>query len=215
MTKFIYIFLSLQIFLSCQIARSQSLWEEFPCPSTFGYTIETVIITDEHKIIIDSDNPPRRSRVFFLQTWWDYTIGFEDYSSDAIFRIYDYVFDSLNNIVISTAHGVWRSTDHGLHWERRDTLSNFSDVVGIEINSLGHMFVLLWSGEIARSVDDGATWEIVRDDLIFPNKAISIAIDHNDRIFVGTDYGQSRLFRSSDNGDSWEEIGEGVFGQLA
>ncbi|MCP4581498.1 MAG: T9SS type A sorting domain-containing protein [candidate division Zixibacteria bacterium] len=61
----------------------------------------------------------------------------------------------------------------------------------IEFNSQGHIF----AGPF-RSTDGGINWTLVYDDYVAP-----IAIDSNDRIFIGTN--DRGVIRSLDNGDTW------------
>lgn len=72
------------------------------------------------------------------------------------------------------------------------------DIYGIATNSKGHLFAAV-GGESVFRMTDGKTWEALEIEA----SPTSLYISENDYIFMGaTDV----VFRSVDNGDTWEEI---------
>jgi len=119
-------------------------------------------------------------------------------------HIFIYSMDSM-----SAGAGVYRSLDMGNSWVRvSNSEMNKLGIVSFAVNSSDHIFAVatpVWpdddKGGIYRSIDNGASWAKVTDF-----KAISLAIDSNNRLFAISSEG--RVYSSSDNGDSWAMISE-------
>ncbi len=128
---------------------------------------------------------------------------------------------------------IWRSVDECLAWEKRaDIVAGSTYLTGFD--SLGDVCYLAEYGgrthpnnarRLYRSLDDGATWTMIKDfDDFFPGQNLHthfVRIDpytakdpvvHSDlTIYVGTGDGNDScgLFRSADGGDTWATIGQG------
>jgi hypothetical protein len=117
---------------------------------------------------------------------------------------------------------VWYTDNFGVSWHRVD--EQIPDVwvsrVATHPDSASVFFVALSGHRIAepmphlyRSDDYGTTWySIVGDqpeDMLPDGPINDIIVDPDDtaRLYVGTDYG---VFGSSDHGQSWAELGEGL-----
>ena len=73
----------------------------------------------------------------------------------------------------------------------------------------------MYEGGLYRSYDDGETWIGPGPDLL-DDFIKAMSVDSEGRIFVGTSghgiLGGGRIYRSEDNGDSWQEVaGDGVY----
>lgn len=121
--------------------------------------------------------------------------------------------------IFAGASGIFRSKDHANSWERRSDFSpNDFSTNFFATNSKGYVFAS--SDVVLRSKDDGDNWEIVGNwndpTKLYPH-VTSLAIGSNDFIFAavwdirdesGHDI-RIGVFRSKDDGESWEKIDDG------
>lgn len=109
--------------------------------------------------------------------------------------------ERLPAIVINTAQGVYRYEN--AQWRQLATANalGIQQFAGkISCNSKGHIFVNVGTS-LWRSTDDGATWKKVANH--FPQQ-LSFAINQKDEMVIG--YNCGGIFRSSDNGETWQDI---------
>ncbi len=107
-------------------------------------------------------------------------------------------------------YGFYHSTDNGSSWQF-EILENTAD----PISALAGNDVLYAGGELLyRSDDDGATWRPLKVNNLNPIRKISfgepgeiIVSDAPNNRF----YPNQNLFRSTDNGDTWQNIYNGYF----
>ncbi len=105
-----------------------------------------------------------------------------------------------------TNSALFKSTDFGETWEKNDDLPDARFFYGLSIDPgspVGERTMFLTvEGDVFRSSDNGETWAMVlrQGGLKFT------AVDHLDSqlVYAG---GENGLWRSSDGGDSWDEIG--------
>jgi photosystem II stability/assembly factor-like uncharacterized protein len=125
-------------------------------------------------------------------------------------RVGDIVVDaSSTNIVyaagISGENGkILKTTDTGQTWKDVYTEpSKNNPVLSVAISRANAKILLagLNSGEVIRSVDEGMTWQIVRD---FGNPIIDIEYTDSATAYVLTQ--SSGLFMSADQGSSWTSV---------
>ncbi len=138
---------------------------------------------------------PRIMRSFDGGATWESSdpnlplLGFDDFarSGDAI-------------VAISAFQEVWRSYDNGESWTRTVAPGTLSprqlDVVG------GELFMFEYNGKLRRSVDQGASWQLVGSGL----GSISSITKHGSRLLVTGD----KVYRSDNDGASWASSNEGI-----
>jgi hypothetical protein len=109
---------------------------------------------------------------------------------------YLYLYADTGAVAVDT--NVCISDDYGDNWE---PLSGSIDGTCIAINMQDHIFVC-GGYNIWRSIDNGDTWEILKDDFEYPIK--QIVTSGNEGIIVRGCEGN--IYRSVDNGETWEDI---------
>jgi len=125
----------------------------------------------------------------------------------------DFAIDNNNRIFAATfSGGVYYSTDNGENW-LQTTLTD-KNLLSISINEDDHIFTGDWyNNKIYRSSDGGISWDTlgVSDDT--HQNIEAIVTDTPGYIFAGTT-GDPRfskgVFRSSDNGESWIQVNNGL-----
>jgi photosystem II stability/assembly factor-like uncharacterized protein len=113
-------------------------------------------------------------------------------------------FDPAGFIFAATDSGVYRTSDGGGEWVKTPFWA--WHVTGVVINQGGDVFASTESygeGFVFRSTDKGATWQLKNNGIPGTAKdVIALLVDRHGTLFAGTF--EKLLFRSSDNGDSWE-----------
>jgi len=100
--------------------------------------------------------------------------------------------------------GTYRSTDQGVSWQEVGLREIFiNDMV---ITSDGAVFVSNAQGAVYRSQDNGTTWQLSGENLVSNGGAL--AYDPVQDILYAATFGG--LWRSTDGGDSWQEMSTGV-----
>ncbi|MFC1564718.1 T9SS type A sorting domain-containing protein [candidate division KSB1 bacterium] len=121
---------------------------------------------------------------------------------------------SLGRYMYTYGIGILKSTDGGDTWSKSlDWSYNQSrGVPVIELNPDNPDRIFAGTTEgLYRSVDAGASWELVLDVLMVMD--IDIDPSDPDRIFAGcgnVGTPESGIYRSTDGGDSWERLSEGL-----
>ncbi|NJN88100.1 MAG: hypothetical protein HC881_19650 [Leptolyngbyaceae cyanobacterium SL_7_1] len=118
-------------------------------------------------------------------------------------------------LAATAGNGVFRSNDHGVHWEAMN-----QGLTQLNVQAIAYDTTTLWAGTdgsgVFRSQDGGLTWtggdpidpEIRQTGLTAPT-ITSFAINPlNHDLFVGTLGGG--VFRSSDGGDRWTAMNRGL-----
>lgn len=120
-------------------------------------------------------------------------------------------------IVASGSPGVWISTDNGDNWVLKlGQPGSFGN--GIAFAQDGTIFANSSQDGIFRSTDNAETWELITSNFSDTSIIVDVVTDTVNNIVYTAAYHQfwmqetyNRIFRSYDNGDSWELI-DSVFG---
>jgi uncharacterized repeat protein (TIGR01451 family) len=132
---------------------------------------------------------------------------------------------------IHSRFGIWESKDGGAKWkllEEAPPDTNGATDLEMDPQNPEIMYASFWGDQVYKSTDGGHDWDPIMDGLPtnmnFENLTrFSIGLSHPDGedavLYVGTDfiddagdYQQSRLWRSDDEGDSWDELPVTGFG---
>ncbi|MHB9011445.1 MAG: hypothetical protein ACYC49_04380 [Ignavibacteriaceae bacterium] len=121
--------------------------------------------------------------------------------------------NSSGNIFASTGNGMYRSTDNGDNWQQIDT-GLTKGVSSLAINYSGYIFAGTGGSGVYVSTNNGDDWQQINTGLPDNSSVYSLAINNSGNVFAGI-YSEeapgiqspagSGLFRSTDNGDSWQK----------
>jgi photosystem II stability/assembly factor-like uncharacterized protein len=105
--------------------------------------------------------------------------------------------------------GIFKSTNSGVTWSYVGLEGYAGEYFPFAVNYRGDIFVGRSTASVGvyRSTDDGTTWTLVGEEEGI-NDVSCIATGMNEGIFVGTF--DSEIFRSTDNGDTWERKDTGI-----
>lgn len=105
-----------------------------------------------------------------------------------------------DNILIATSGGIYHSMNNGNNWnERNSGLTNTRVEDMIIIDSC--IYIGTFGGGLYRSCNNGENWIKISNSL--SSQTIYSLAAYQNYILCGTSFG---IFRTSDNGNSWEEI---------
>lgn len=108
--------------------------------------------------------------------------------------------------------GIYKSADNGLTWDSvlMET-GGLTSYYTLAINAQGDLFAGRSANlqddtiQVIRSTDSGQTWAPASGGIpANGERVIVLAIDNEGRLFAGKEYGD--LYRSENNGDSWEAL---------
>lgn len=113
---------------------------------------------------------------------------------------YAITIDRNGEVYASLNENIYRSLDSGKTWTFLSRPG--CDILDIVINPQGHIFLCAFGCHILRSTDHGLNWV----DLQGPDAYTqALTIDRNDNLFCGTFL---RIYKSTNNGNNWTNIGE-------
>ncbi|NND05054.1 MAG: hypothetical protein HKN87_01630 [Saprospiraceae bacterium] len=108
-------------------------------------------------------------------------------------------------------NGVYRSVDDGLTWRSINVGLNSLHVQSLAIDSKDRLYLGILGEGLYTSVNNGDSWEGTA--FMDPLKANfgSIVTNDQDHIFIGVDIvnDPSTVYRSTDHGERWEDVGMG------
>jgi photosystem II stability/assembly factor-like uncharacterized protein len=214
---------------------SQNFWQ--PTNGPFGGTIYVIQSTRGDSILTGSNNgifvssdlgetwssfiPKTRNKlVSDIVKYKDSYLLIIDYkilvkatatSFDTIYSASDaprtVAVNSSGKIFLGTDFNIYSSTDLGSNWlSLKDTVMNINFSQDIIIKNDNIIFYS--SGNyIYRSNNDGLTWVKIND--LFSNGTINaIYLDAEGNLYAAATFDAVKLFRSSDNGNTWENIAD-------
>ncbi len=164
----------------------------------------------------------------FQQSYGDKTIYYsQDYGdtwkniSSPQSNIYSINVSQDNSILVGSNNVLFKSVDDGSTWQNALTITNkeWMNFPCIYIDNKGKIYASafpLWGsnfGDLYQSNDNGNTWSLTG----LTNRNISsIAVDKNGYVFTAnsdnysfSSYGDG-IFRSENNGESWEQLHNGL-----
>ena len=186
-------------------------WRALPIPTTAS-SVSLGVTADNSLLVGTWDG-------MYKSTDWDstWTNVFESQSSNSLVTdilklnngtllasVYDYMFMGFG--------GIFQSTDNGDTWENILSTSSDEGILCLAYNSQDVIYAGCWSAYTSglyQSCDYGATWQS-----LFPNQSVtSIIVDDNDVLYINL-YGQwggpRCVYRSADNGETWEPLDLGM-----
>jgi len=120
--------------------------------------------------------------------------------------ISDLVIDPFNSDVLyaATPAGVFKTMDGGETWF--PIISELAGPQNIAINPLNPNILFAGGNKLHKSVDGGEHWEVLETEFRYIS-CIAISPFNPSVIYVGAEGG---LFRSTDGGETWQSIGNGL-----
>ena len=146
----------------------------------------------------------------------DYGVTWEMSSGTEHNGIVDYATNSQGKIFGTcglNCYAFWKSSSGGMSWTENVGDFAFGDLA---INSQDVIFAIgpFQNSIISKSEDNGQSWNQVYEGFTDPSPSV-ISTNENDDIFIGTyDWGiGGAIYKSVDDGISWEQISGGIFTQ--
>ena len=128
-------------------------------------------------------------------------------------RINSILFDTSGNIFISAVKhinselfGVLRSNDNGENWEQINNGLTDIEITVTAINSKDVIFIGTYSAGIFYSTNSGDQWHKIQNTAIGNSRITTLKIVENDQIYVGLWNVDGKLYRSTDDGASWNIV---------
>ncbi len=108
---------------------------------------------------------------------------------------------------VGSAGKVFKSNDSGVNWEKvNEDYGGSTGTDGMDVDSNDNLYILL-NTKIYKSPDSGVFWSVINDSISpYANTLVEIFVDSDDNFFILDAVG--RVFKSTDFGISWNEIGD-------
>lgn len=104
--------------------------------------------------------------------------------------------------------GVYRTTNGGQSWERRDLSYSVLDMVMVPWNN-AYLFAATWGAGVMHSADGGASWTAMNAGLEGHHWLYAIAMDPwRNTLYAGT--ADSGVYKSTNGGTSWSPANNGL-----
>jgi hypothetical protein len=147
--------------------------------------------------------------VFFSDDFGKSWFSFGEVNDSEFVRISSILFLENNDILISSdgseTGGIYKSTDGSKNWEQKNTGASINSCTKILINS-DEIFASIYDA-VYVSVDKGESWSEFISKPDSGNEIVDIARAKDGKLFAAT---FSEIFRSDDNGSSWQLITNGI-----
>lgn len=170
------------------------------------YSILSIAVDSQDRVFVGTSQNGLFRSIDGGETWEQIVIG----QNPGQVSFYD-IGISPNGYLFAAAGigGIYRSVDNGENWEHVGSGLPSSFFWCIGINADGHVSVGR-EGGIHRSRNDGETWTAIGFGSGY-YYVCALAVNSGGDIFAGM--GTGLIFRSTDGGDTWEELaGTGVGG---
>jgi len=121
--------------------------------------------------------------------------------------VFSLTINSSGDIFAAHSFGISKSTDGGNNWiDVNNGLQQYDVIKAIAVAPNGYLFAgsWEWGGGIYRSIDGGQNWVQINSGLPTDNVS-SLVIKSNGYIFTG--YENSGIYLSTNNGNSWIDVG--------
>jgi photosystem II stability/assembly factor-like uncharacterized protein len=110
---------------------------------------------------------------------------------------------------------IWHSYTQGVTWQvamtlKDDDYNDYVTMLALVEDSSGNILGPA-AGSIVRSIDSGKNWSIVKKDLVSAGTIRSLAVRFTGDIFAAST--NEGVFRSTDNGDTWDQLNAGITDQ--
>ncbi len=116
-----------------------------------------------------------------------------------------------STVYASTSEGLFKSVDAGASWEATGLADQFIRLVAVDPNRPATLYAGTVDVGLVRSHDGGVTWNKVGPAGLSAIRSMAIDAFRGSVVYVATDHGaSSRLYRSTDNGDTWSQVGAGL-----
>lgn len=111
--------------------------------------------------------------------------------------------------VYAGSDGIYHSTNNGADWENISTGIQVSTFLYMTSNTAGELYAV--SNAIYHSADNADSFDMVADALMYNRTLSELLIHPSGSMFAigndqGADYGNTMLFRSDDNGETFDPI---------
>ncbi|MDP2598494.1 MAG: T9SS type A sorting domain-containing protein [Candidatus Liptonbacteria bacterium] len=149
---------------------------------------------DSKGVAVSSDNGDQ---------WTQLSNGLPDNASvDGLLTYGDTLF--------ANAYGddLFRSYDGGATWTGLHTPTPF--IAGAAKDKQGNLFVAAMGSGVLFSPDTGRTWVYKNNGLPEFKKVSELIVAPDGTLYIGDDYAGTGIHRSTNEGESWERIGDGV-----
>lgn len=122
---------------------------------------------------------------------------------------YCVLVNSLGHIIAGSNRGIFRSADEGATWQA--ATSSIGTVYSLASTENNILFAAESYG-VSKSIDNGDTW--IKVGVFDYHRVSDIFIDNNGDIFANVFFRGQGIYRSQDQGITWEQMNLGLTNQL-
>lgn len=171
-------------------------------PSPFPTNVNSLLIDNENNLFAGTDSG------VFRYTGGQFINGeFIYWVQKSQMYVNSMITLNSGSIIVATDNGSFKTTNYGENWFESDSgLGSINYTISeIIFNNLGHVFVGTEWGGIYRSMDNGTTWKCVSAGKTL-SVIYSLACNTNGDIYAGTLGGGYAFYKSTDNGETWQDL---------